>query len=58
MGYVNWNDCTLAKNWDSFSGGYSSGNGPNYSHMATEHDSARIGDYLGGKVSQFFHGSN
>lgn len=63
VGYANWNDCTICKNWDSFSGGYhrtQSGTvqGPNYSHMTNEQDSGRIGDYIAAKVSMFFHGKN
>ena len=63
VGYVNWNDCTMCKNWDSFSGGYHKTQsgvviGPNYSHMANETDSMRIGDYIAAKVAMFYHGKN
>lgn len=64
VGYVNWWESNICKQWDLFSGGYSynatTGNttGPNYSHMTNESDCAKIGDFIAGKVSALFHGRN
>lgn len=64
IGYVNWWESNICKQWDLFSGGYSYNqgtgviNGPNYSHMTNELDSAKIGDFIAGKVSRLFHGRN
>ena len=53
VGYVNWMGCTYCDTWAQRNVGYSSGNGPNYTHPIVETDYALLGDFIAGKVAAY-----
>ena len=53
VGYVNWMGCTYCDTWAQRNIGYSSNNGPNYTHPIVETDYALLGDFIGGKVAAY-----
>lgn len=53
--FIDWYDCTLIQRWGVLSGGYSGGV-RNWSHPLSGDIYTQMGNYLAGKVSQYYRG--
>ena len=58
VAYVNWWESNYCQNWKQHSGGYNMNTGPNYSHPKIEEDYGLLGDFIGGKIANFYKSRN